>query len=184
MHRRTVRDSGTDAAPILAPGDGTYRAASLAASKTDPTRLWVGLFDGLASFRWVDGRWIDEGRVPDVRAEVRVLLEDRDGSLWAGTNNSGLQHVRFASPPQPGRPRPAATVDRYGAEHGLNDGGVAPADVDGEVYFAPWGASPEYYVARFDAATRTFVRDPFFDQLPTNRLAGSTASPGSAAGCS
>jgi signal transduction histidine kinase/DNA-binding response OmpR family regulator len=164
---------GTAARAILAPGDGTYRASALVASRADPSRLWVGLFDGLASFRWVDGQWIDEGRLPEVRAEVRVLVEDKDGSVWAGTNNSGMLHVRFASRPEPGSPRPAVTVDRYGAEHGLSDGGIAPAVVDGEVYFAPWGASPEYYVARFDAAARTFVRDPFFDQLPTNRLAGS-----------
>jgi signal transduction histidine kinase/DNA-binding response OmpR family regulator len=165
-----IRD--TIATPILAPGDGTYRAASLERSKADPSRLWVGLFDGLASFRWEDGRWIDEGRVREVQAEVRVILEDKDGSVWAGTNNSGLQHVRFAARPQPGVGRPVATVDRYGSTHGLSDSGVAPFDVDGEVYFAPWGASPEYYVARFDAASRRFVRDPFFDQLPTNRLAG------------
>ncbi len=58
---------GTKAVPIRATTDDSYRSSVLLTSKVDPTRLWVGLFDGLASFRWVDGHWIDEGRVEPTR---------------------------------------------------------------------------------------------------------------------
>ena len=175
MHRRLYRIRGDgSSASMLAPGDGTLRAASLAALEDRPDALWVGLFDGLASFRWVNGRWMDEGRVPDVRAEVRVLLE-RPGRLPLGRYQQlgpaarALRISASARWPSPGRDRRSL---RRRARLERRRRGAGRCRRRG-VFRAVVGASPEYYVARFDAATRTFVRDPFFDQLPTNRLAGS-----------
>ncbi len=81
---------------IKAPEDGTYRAAFLLRSKADPTRMWVGLFDGLASFRRVNGKWVDEGRIEAIRDEVRTLVENPDGSLWVGyvEHRAGADVVR------------------------------------------------------------------------------------------
>ena len=72
---------GLTTRPIRAPADGTYRTSALLRSRVDPTRLWVALFDGLASFRWVDGRWIDEGRVEGA--------SNRSGPVRAGTGRCG-----------------------------------------------------------------------------------------------
>ena len=93
---------GTTSRAIRAGGDGTFRTSVSRRSSMDPTRLWVGLFDGLASFRYVDGRWIDEGLVPGITAEVRTLFENPDGSLWAGTAGTGVLRVTFTSPPPRG----------------------------------------------------------------------------------
>ena len=163
---------GTSAVPVYAPGDGTYRAAVLLTSRLDPTRLWVGLFDGLASFRWLDGRWIDEGRVPNVSDQVRSLHENADGSLWAGTSSTGLLRVTFASKPQSGGPRPTASVEHFGAAQGL-PAGVLVAPVAGEPYFTPWGSAREPFVARFDASSRTFVHDAAIEGVGFDRLRGS-----------
>ncbi len=165
--------TGTSAVPIRAPADGTYRAAVLLASKLDPTRLWVGLFDGLASFRRIGGAWIDEGRVDGVNDQVRTLFEGPDGSLWAGTSSTGLVRLRFASRPAPDVPRPAASVDHFGAAQGLPPGGVAVTGVGGVPYLFAWGAAKELIVARFDAASQTFVRDRAFDDLGFDRLRSS-----------
>jgi ligand-binding sensor domain-containing protein len=89
---------GTEAIPVRLDAGDTYRASVLLRSRTDPSRLWVGLFDGLASFRWADGRWIDEGRVEAVVDEVRTLFENANGSLWAGTSAKGLLRCS-AGPP-------------------------------------------------------------------------------------
>ncbi len=59
-------------------------------STVDPTRIWVGLFDGVASFRRVDGKWIDEGRIEGITSQVRTLFENPDGSLWAGSQDAGV----------------------------------------------------------------------------------------------
>ena len=64
------------AIPIKKTADLSFRPNVLLVSKLDPTRVWVGLFDGIASFRWVDGRWIDEGRVQDADLEIRSLFEE------------------------------------------------------------------------------------------------------------
>ncbi len=90
---------GTTSRAIRAAGDGTFRTSVSRRSTVDPTRLWIGKFDGLWSFRYVDGRWIDEGGVPDITAEVRSLFENPDGSLWAGTSGTGILRVTFTSPP-------------------------------------------------------------------------------------
>jgi ligand-binding sensor domain-containing protein len=72
---------GTTARAIYAPADGTFRAAFALPSKVDPTRLWVGLFDGITSFRRRGGHWIDEGRVDGINEQVRSMFENPDGSV-------------------------------------------------------------------------------------------------------
>ncbi len=161
---------GDRAVPVYAPADGTYRAAALVRSRLDPTRLWIGLFDGLASFRLEDGRWIDEGRVQEVTDQVRSVHENADGSVWAGTASTGLLLVSFASKPAPGLPRPDAKVERFGTAQGLPDGGIFVVPIAGEPYFVPWGGTRNYFVARFDSASRRFQRERAFDALPSDFL--------------
>lgn len=164
---------GTVAVPIRAARDGTFRAAALEPSRVDPTRLWVGLFDGLASYRWVDGRWIDEGRVSDLPEQVRTLTEDDDGVLWAGTNASGVLRLTFATRPVQGVPRPDATIERYGEKDGLAEGGIGVSLLDGSVFVGPWGSNRVNVIARWDPAQRAFVKDEVLSGLPHDRLRGS-----------
>ena len=105
-----------------------------------------------------------------VRTEIRSLLENPDGSLWAGTSNTGLVRVRPVSPPSSGLARPEFTVEQFGTEHGLSRGGVWPARIDGQLLFRPWGSSTEIYVASFDEASGRFVREPTLSALPSDRL--------------
>jgi signal transduction histidine kinase/DNA-binding response OmpR family regulator len=161
---------GTTAVAVRASADYTYRAAFLLASHADPTRLWVGLFDGLASFRWVDGRWIDEGRVEPTRDQVRTLFENPDGSLWAGTSSTGLLRVRFATRPAAGVPRPAASIDHFGTAQGLPAGGIGVAPAGGEPYFVQFGAARKMFIARYDSKAGTFTHDATLETLPFDRL--------------
>ncbi|MGD9905813.1 MAG: ATP-binding protein [Vicinamibacterales bacterium] len=162
---------GLTTRPIRAPADGTYRASAVLRSRLDPTRLWVALFDGLASFRRVDGRWIDEGRVDGVTDQIRMIAEREDGSLWAGTNARGLLHVAFAGRPEPGRPRPPlATAERFGAKDGLHDDGVAIAPFGDTVYFTRWSAGRTNFFATWDEASRRFVNDEALAAQPFDIL--------------
>lgn len=164
---------GTTAAPILAPGDGTFRAASLAVSSADPTRLWVGLFDGLTSFRWVDGEWVHEGRIPGITDQLRTIVEADDGAVWAGTTNGGVVRLTFSTPAISDGPRPPAVIDRFEAKDGLPAQSVAVTKLGSELWFSPWSAARDNLVARWDPASQTFVRDEFISTLPSDKLRGS-----------
>ncbi len=92
---------------------------SLIQSATDPDRIFVGLADRLLSAAFRDGSWSVEGAVPEVGGEVVSLLEEADGTLWAGTTTRGIfRAVR----PDASTPWPAARVSQYvqpQSPHGL-----------------------------------------------------------------
>jgi signal transduction histidine kinase/DNA-binding response OmpR family regulator len=155
--------SGTRAIPIKTPEDLSYNSYALRVSAADPSRVWVGLRDGLGSFRNEGGRWVDEGRVGGITEYVRSLFENADGSLWAGTETQGVLRVRFENRPAPRVPRPAVTVERFGTAQGLPEGGVTVTDVSGRAYFTMGSTDP--YVARFDETSRAFVRETAFNEV-------------------
>ena len=128
---------GTKAVTIKESKDLTFRANSALVSRLDPSRVWIGLFDGIASFRWAKGRWIDEGRVEGTDAEIRSLFENQDGSIWGGTSGSGLFRLVPASTPGPGTERPAMRIERLGEKDGLPPGGVAVVNVGGVPLLPP-----------------------------------------------
>jgi signal transduction histidine kinase/CheY-like chemotaxis protein len=148
--------------------DNSFRPNVLLVSKLDPTRVWVGLFDGLTSFRLQDGRWINEGNIEGADAEVRSLFENPDGSLWAGSQATGAMRINFDTRPAPGIPRPAAHIERFNATHGLPKGGAAVEQVGGTPYFTV--GSERVFVARFDESSGQFVREKALDVVGTDPI--------------
>ena len=147
---------------IKTPADLSFRVSALAVSKVDPTRLWAGLFDGLASFRWIDGRWIDEGRVEGITNQVRTLFENPDGSVWAGTQDTGVLRISLAaSPSSSDADRPPARIERFGTEQGLPPGGVQVFGAGGSPFFVAGVDDPQ--VVRHEASSNRFVRDQALD---------------------
>ena len=151
------RIDGDLAIPIVESQNRSFGAFVTRQSRIDPARVWVGLTDGLASVRWTNGQWVNEGRVPGVRDQVRSLEQAADGSVWAGTQSSGLLIVRGAD--SVGTARPAApAVDRYGAEQGLAIGGATVFEVDDRLFVSVAGK-----IAVLDAAANRFVADRTFE---------------------
>ena len=164
------RIDGEQATAIHAPSDTSFRVAILRQSSRHPDRVWMGLFDGLASFRWSGGQWVDEGRVEGIVDQVRTIIENPDGSLWAGTQATGVLRVRFAGDLAQARPA-AATVERFGERHGLVPGGAFAFKAAGSVHFLQSDGTVQFFV-RYDDATGSFVREPMFDVVGSNPLAG------------
>src|SRR6185295_4328241 len=84
-----VRDGSVQAVP------GTERSTTfvLQPSRANPQRVWVGMTDGLAAVRREAQGWRFEGMIGDLRAEVRAIVEDDDGTLWCSTRTDGVVGV-------------------------------------------------------------------------------------------
>ena len=89
---------------------------SLLPSRQDPGRLYVGMATGLASMRWTGTRWREEGRLTSLKAEVRSMAELEDGTLWLGTQASGV--LRLVPPRRWGASTPPQ-VESFGTAQGL-----------------------------------------------------------------
>jgi signal transduction histidine kinase/DNA-binding response OmpR family regulator len=168
--------NGTRAIPIKTPADLSFNSFALKASAGDPSRVWVGLRDGLASLRYENGRWNDEGRVAGITEYVRSVFENADGSLWAGTETQGVMRIRFRVRPSPSEPHPPADITRFNQSTGLPEGGITVVDVGGRPLFAMGTADP--HVAHFDDATGRFVRETAFDSLGVDPIQASALVPG------
>ncbi len=71
----------------------------LVRSSIFPNRIYAGTKEGLAFLQHTTAGWKELEKVPGVDAEIRGIAEDDDGSLWLGTMDGGVLHVRLASQP-------------------------------------------------------------------------------------
>ena len=145
---------------VTVPVLSTDRAVvSFLVSKANPGRVFIGLQNGLVSVRNIGGRWVEEGRAPDLQEEAVTLSEDPDGRIWVGTYAAGLFRYTFpagwrnwGSPPR---------TDRFGTADGL------PAlnpfrsfSIGGRTLFATRAG-----VYAFDERSHRFGPDPAFRGL-------------------
>src|SRR5262245_38277934 len=76
--------AGDRAIPVVLSVAGSYNAATLARFAGGPNRIWVGLFNGMTTLAWRNGKWVDEGRF-GFTAQVRSLIPLPNGAVWGGT---------------------------------------------------------------------------------------------------
>lgn len=103
-------------------------------------------------FRWrrADGEWKEVGHVKEARGSS--IVEDRDGSVWLGTDNQGVWHLVF-----PAVEGGATTVRNFGRDAGLPSGKVSVELVAGAPLFVTAQG-----LFRFDAATSRFRPEAAF----------------------
>jgi len=120
-------------------------------SRKNPSRVFIGHGDGVASMRWDGSKWIDEGRVPNTIYVSNSLAEDSDGDLWVGGGNGHLLRIKVA--PTGMRDSTAEAVStNYGIPAGL--GSVSYAL--GDLYAA---LIRDQNIYRWDRAVHKFVLD-------------------------
>jgi signal transduction histidine kinase/ligand-binding sensor domain-containing protein/ActR/RegA family two-component response regulator len=90
----------------------------LQVSTLEPNRVYVGLQDGLASMRFIDGQWHDEGRVPGIEGNLNSIVEMANGQLWLGTLAHGVYRLELPALWQGGASLPLAIM-RFTKEQGL-----------------------------------------------------------------
>jgi signal transduction histidine kinase/CheY-like chemotaxis protein len=99
------------------PWDDSGIVDVLLPSKTDPDRLYVGGRNGLGVLRREGARWVSDGFVPGLEGYVQSLAEAPDGTLWAGTQRTGLHRV--TSPGEGAEWTREAVVESFGEDAGL-----------------------------------------------------------------
>ncbi len=146
------------AAPVRLSAQKDFESNVLCRSRSDSNRVFVGLFNGLASLRFSQGQWRDEGKLPNIQEEIRTIISLENGGLWLGTSAQGVIRVTFeyteGGPPF----EPHARIERLSTAHGLPEGGAAVWEVNGRPYFV----SPNG-VFRFDEQNTSFVADSTFN---------------------
>ena len=163
------RIEGNRALPIKQSVGLSFYPSILHRSLRDNKRLFVGLFDGLASFRLdksETGQWISEGRIDGVHEYITNIIEIEPGVLWLGTSDRGLLRVTFST-----TSLDTPQITRFGREHGLlTDGGVGVFAAEGQPIFVV----PEN-VFRFNERAQKFEPDSmlshivsFGSSLPSN----------------
>lgn len=132
---RGVFEIKGDAAVPVRPSSSV--TISFLRSKQNPSRLFVGLQGGLASLRWSNGSWLDEGLIPGVTDDIYNMSEDAEGRLWLGTGAQGVLRVAFPMGWSGGAASPPPRVDHFGPPQGLpSSNQIVTVDLPGGPAFA------------------------------------------------
>jgi len=129
-------------------------------SLINENRVIVGMYDGLASFRLQNGKWIDEGRINGVSEYIISIVEPEPGLLWIGSYSRGALRLHYTedSIKEP-------EVERFGPKDGLPEGGVAIYKSKEGVHFCTnWG------LFSFGENTSQFSEDTLFREVSVGRL--------------
>ncbi|MDX1419238.1 MAG: ATP-binding protein [Rubricoccaceae bacterium] len=153
---------------LVATNDGVYlltpdgervlrseKAFALYRSPSDPSRLYVGLKDGLAVMEREGGRWVERFTVEGL-GEIRSMEETPDGKLWVAPLLGGLERLTW-NPEAPSEPEVEAFGERDGLPGGILGlrilhGRIAVSSLEG-VYRIREGGRPSFRkIASFDEA--------------------------------
>ena len=82
------------------------------------------------------GSWNFEGYIPGVPDQVWTFTENKNGTIWAGTQNGVVYRLTLAFD-EKGNPDLKKTgIEKYGAEHGLKNGPGAVFSVKGVAFLS------------------------------------------------
>jgi len=106
-------------------------AYSFCRSRVDENLIYVGLHDGLATLKKIDGKWIDGGRIPGVSEIIYHIIEEKDGTIWLATFNRGLIKII----PHSNGQNSSFSISRFGKEQGIPDQGLIPIEFNNKIIF-------------------------------------------------
>jgi diguanylate cyclase (GGDEF)-like protein len=129
-------------------------------SAQDPARVFIGLQNGLASIRWQDGHWVDEGTIPGMADEVHTMFQEPNGQLWLGTLSAGVIRVTFPDEQRSTTNRLQPRIERFGREQGLPRSPNLVYTAGGQPVFATTRG-----LYRFNSRAQKFEPDPRFARL-------------------
>jgi DNA-binding response OmpR family regulator/signal transduction histidine kinase len=122
----------------------------LSRSRKDKNRIWAGTLQGLVSLYLTGRQWREEYSFKETKAEIRSIVEDKQGNLWLGTRLKGV----FKLVPAYGRLNADPVVKQYDTTHGLPPGEVHIFWAAGRVIVGTGKG-----IFRFDEKKQSFMPD-------------------------
>jgi PAS domain S-box-containing protein len=61
-----------------------------------PNILFMGLSDGLFALKNINGKWVEAGRIKDIKYNIRSIVTDQAGNLWASTFRNGVYRIKIS----------------------------------------------------------------------------------------
>jgi len=104
-------------------------------STLDPSRVFIGCTDGLASLYWKNGKWFNAGKIDGIEASTISISEDHDENLWLSTLSEGIMKVHIISTLASGKINETEIV-KYDTTHGLPSGLFYLMDAMNNTFFA------------------------------------------------
>ena len=135
-------------------------------SKFDPSRVFIGLENGIASIYWDGSKWLEEANIQELKEGVYSITEDNNGALWLGQQANGVTRIKFKNNNRKARRTQdeiTATISRFDTSSGLPDGVVGVENVNGKILF---GTENGIYV--FTTGNR-FIQDASFASIFTDK---------------
>ena len=112
-------------------------------SKEDPSRVFIGLENGLSSIYRSNGKWIDEGNIEGIDETIFNIAEDNDGDLWLGTFNQGVLLLHISS--FVNNRIYESEIVRYDTSNGLPEGFVYVRQAINKTLFSTGKGLYEYF---------------------------------------
>jgi len=142
----------------------TESVLELTRSTRDGNRFFLATTKGLASIRYSNGNWIDEGTLPDFKGEVRSIAETPNGDLYFSTLSSGFYHVKLQ--------KDARSIFDGATAESLSEAQGYPS-VQGVTHLVPWGDrllfKTDDGAYLYDAENNKFTEPEFLARAINNR---------------
>ncbi len=120
--------------PVRKTVGNEYNVFVLKQSRVNPDRIYVGA-QGLWSVLKNKNGWKDEGRILDIPDEVSAIIEDNDGTLWIGSNISGVFRIKFKKDKDGKIILAKPDIEHFGKNNGLQSGYMYIDKINGTNYF-------------------------------------------------
>ncbi|MEE9364351.1 MAG: ATP-binding protein [Cellulophaga sp.] len=132
-----------------------YTSSALFRSSHIPNRIFIGLNDGLASLKYENGNWIDDGRIKGIKDDIREIVEDANGNLWLESQTDGVWKVSFNK-----KDIQNPTVKHFKANRDLPNGWLFLKSIRGEVLF-----NIDNRVYKYKETLDSIIENPSFGKL-------------------
>jgi signal transduction histidine kinase/ligand-binding sensor domain-containing protein len=148
--------------PIRKSIGNEYGVNSFCLSKLDTNRLYVGTAAGLGVLIYKNGKWRDAGKIIQIPDGMTSIVEQKNGTLWVGSNTSGVFRVTY-NLVKDGHPLfNKSTVTNFLKSRGLPNTTIYPKLIDNIIYFL---TGKNDYI--YDANRDTFIVNNTFQVVPS-----------------
>ena len=136
----------------------------LCRSISDTNRVFAGLIDGITSFYFKNGSWIDEGKINGIGEYIASISEPEPGVLWLGTDSQGTIKVKLNL-----RDLQNPVIEHYGVKSGLPPGGCWVTTISSQIKIIGTDGVYDYYEPDDE-----FLKDSMFNSISIGNVSSSS----------